>query len=1243
MPYPYLNGVSAINQDTSGGASFVVTLPAHQIDDILIVVAINDGGTDITCSTSGWAEIGEYDGTINANWFWKRATSPSETNPTIEATTTDVFAIAYTVRGCITTGTPYEDAHATGYYQYDVQWASGFATTDVQRLAVVFATVDNDTAWSVAPPPTNWTTYSDLTTSTGTDARFTALTRQCPLPVSIGLGTVGSFSGSFEYFGTCILGFIPQDVDRFISVSDTASISESVQVFSNQYYINVTESVTAYDIDGVIALNTLPTVVLHNRDGDTYYTNNPALEFTGASLEHDLLYEIQIWNTGVSYVSSSGSSFTSGSRSSISMPLTVTGGNTLIAGGTLTTQTITGITYAGQSFTLVKSDRYGTGGGYAPLFYLPNAPGGTNTLTATFSAAVTEGHVVVSEYTASVTCGVGGSTNIFSTDITVEIPSSGSNHLIVDVYGVNNATIVTMAPTASGQTKRIQKSNMYGSALSDRASDSDAATTMSWNCTNTGMAVSGIELIPYFIYHSSGSGYSFIDIDNISDTNPFTNGARIRCGLELCSGLLSWKVRAQDATTSDWGAWSETKSFTVSQVDREVSVSDTASSITDSPSPLVYYTERWVSISDTVGTSDDVTMDVPFSGTVEISVISTASASDSISIDIVPDLLDIQDIVTVSDTAIVRLEIFISQVEIAIGEDIVFDVWPDPDPRRIRIENISDTCSVSDSTLFNYTPELIYTSYPGYDGSDINYRIYTVLQSKTITTSNNDIYALFMSYYRFWIYKKVDGGTHFTELVCREPSYFFSGYDIDKFEYFDAEIDSTDKIHYVISGRKNEQGWKILGPVYEILDTTDDSFSTLTVVGTYETSGWDIKWRHTNITIDSNDKPHVTWAHQTITVDPETFLSSVFGYISYRNKVSGSWSTTADLFPFTSSGSYNHELAMIDGNTGGDVFFFVAESWDTEGTPYGWGIPSEYDYVKRDSSGNYTLLDTYDRRYSAASLSYMGNPIISSGSSGTLSILAENSDSSLYTLYEETNEASMYSVEYPVYQGNALANRGNTRVAFFCAPLGGDSYSHYYNINTTYSNWPSQKYKIYTYRSTGSPQVLIYPENRHLNNTSIESKIGYLIIHEDYHTSSGSNLFYSNVYYGEVDLDNLTAFNISVSDIATVSDAKIVFFSTDRDINKTESIEAIDSLEISVSDAPIGDCYIIDSASVTETVSVFSDTQHVYTSDTCSSLDIVIVAIGLIISVLDSVTPLDYNNISKQGATKRNKHVNSWW
>lgn len=171
-------GWSSLTADADPHADMTVTLPAHQANDIFLLMAwVRD--TDETATVSGWTSCGgPWDrGTSARYWlWWKRATSSSETNPTIDfsGTTGDAYAICAVYRGAITTGDPWEvkGTFATG--TSDPAILTGITTLTANSLIVVPLGGEDNNNSAITTTGTDPADYTEhyVETTTGNDAMF---------------------------------------------------------------------------------------------------------------------------------------------------------------------------------------------------------------------------------------------------------------------------------------------------------------------------------------------------------------------------------------------------------------------------------------------------------------------------------------------------------------------------------------------------------------------------------------------------------------------------------------------------------------------------------------------------------------------------------------------------------------------------------------------------------------------------------------------------------------------------------------------------------------------------------------------------------------------------------------------------------------------------------------------------------------------------------------------------------------
>lgn len=208
-------GTLAASADTSAPFTVTCTLPTHQTDDILVVVAGKNNAADLTID-AGWNTIVTSQNSANYSnaWWWKRATSGAETNPTVtssttgNATTAGIFATAFRIRGCITTGTPFEGGTVTGAPTTSTTPTTGAVTTQgFQRLVVSFVSAD-DNPTLTGFPLSGWGSVTAQTTTVGGDHSIIAMSQTQASPTTTSVGTVTTF-GAAAYWRQLTLAFIP--------------------------------------------------------------------------------------------------------------------------------------------------------------------------------------------------------------------------------------------------------------------------------------------------------------------------------------------------------------------------------------------------------------------------------------------------------------------------------------------------------------------------------------------------------------------------------------------------------------------------------------------------------------------------------------------------------------------------------------------------------------------------------------------------------------------------------------------------------------------------------------------------------------------------------------------------------------------------------------------------------------------------------------------------------------------------
>lgn len=149
MP-PAYQAFSAIAAST--GADVTVTLPAHQTDDILLLLVVVRDQND-TITVTGWTAMTGTPlnrGATSRYWlFWKRAVSNAETNPLVNKSTAngDTYAAVITYRGAITAGDPWEVKGTPQTGTADPMVLTGITTLSAESLVVAaVAGEDNNNA-----------------------------------------------------------------------------------------------------------------------------------------------------------------------------------------------------------------------------------------------------------------------------------------------------------------------------------------------------------------------------------------------------------------------------------------------------------------------------------------------------------------------------------------------------------------------------------------------------------------------------------------------------------------------------------------------------------------------------------------------------------------------------------------------------------------------------------------------------------------------------------------------------------------------------------------------------------------------------------------------------------------------------------------------------------------------------------------------------------------------------------------
>lgn len=181
MAAPTLQAEGSLTVVTTG--ALAPSIPTHEVNDILVVAwgfwGPNSTSLPDAAVPSGWTQAGvqlsfgtgNIDGKIG--YFWKRAPAAGQTisiaRPSGWDTGTDTAwgGRAYVIRGCITTGDPWDEADLTALYTTANQPVDALTVLGTERLAIHFLAKCDD--FVTAPTVSGWTAGTQLESTTGTD------------------------------------------------------------------------------------------------------------------------------------------------------------------------------------------------------------------------------------------------------------------------------------------------------------------------------------------------------------------------------------------------------------------------------------------------------------------------------------------------------------------------------------------------------------------------------------------------------------------------------------------------------------------------------------------------------------------------------------------------------------------------------------------------------------------------------------------------------------------------------------------------------------------------------------------------------------------------------------------------------------------------------------------------------------------------------------------------------------------
>jgi len=184
MAAPTLQAEGTNNQVTSG--TLTLTLPGHATDDILVCIVLfwlpnTTGSAAVIPDLADWTKQGfvQFPGTPDGEvaFFWRRATSGAETNPTFtrgaswDTGTDGIYAgRAYVIRGAINAGDPWDEFDPTAALTAANGSCDAVTVSGTERMVVQFLGKTDD--FVTAPTISGWTAGTQVESITGTDSSF---------------------------------------------------------------------------------------------------------------------------------------------------------------------------------------------------------------------------------------------------------------------------------------------------------------------------------------------------------------------------------------------------------------------------------------------------------------------------------------------------------------------------------------------------------------------------------------------------------------------------------------------------------------------------------------------------------------------------------------------------------------------------------------------------------------------------------------------------------------------------------------------------------------------------------------------------------------------------------------------------------------------------------------------------------------------------------------------------------------
>lgn len=194
-------------------------LPASTAANDVALMAVMTNASNAFPAITGWTKVTGSEVT-NANesscLYWRRLTGSGDTpaaftiaSGTALSNSNGLYARIWVYRGCVESGTPYEQYSLLGPTLSTTPQTAAMTTTGANRLAVCICMVDDDNAFSSGMPPATWTEFGGIASSTtGGDHMDETIYKALPTAGTEAAVTFGTQAAS-DYWVTHTLALIP--------------------------------------------------------------------------------------------------------------------------------------------------------------------------------------------------------------------------------------------------------------------------------------------------------------------------------------------------------------------------------------------------------------------------------------------------------------------------------------------------------------------------------------------------------------------------------------------------------------------------------------------------------------------------------------------------------------------------------------------------------------------------------------------------------------------------------------------------------------------------------------------------------------------------------------------------------------------------------------------------------------------------------------------------------------------------